>query len=130
MGFLVSLLEFPCTGQVYFPVVAVIREEGGPRLAAFGHLLLYDLLFIAPLFGLIVLLRLGTTSAHLAGMARGRGWPSSSWVSSSSLWRGSSFGLTPSVEPEWSIAGDVRFGHGSALLGIQPVFEEAVETPS
>ncbi|MCL6613531.1 MAG: DUF1573 domain-containing protein [Firmicutes bacterium] len=72
MGFLVALLEFPCTGQVYFPVVAVIREGGEGRFAAFGYLLLYNLLFIAPLFGLIILVRLGFTSARLAGMARAR----------------------------------------------------------
>ena len=72
MGFLVALFEFPCTGQVYFPVVAVLREGGEARSAALGYLLLYNLLFIAPLFVLILLVRLGFTSARLAGMARGR----------------------------------------------------------
>ncbi|MGQ9778609.1 MAG: hypothetical protein ACUVRM_01855, partial [Bacillota bacterium] len=70
MGVLVAFFEFPCTGQVYFPVVAVLREGGAARSAALGYLLLYNFLFIAPLFVLILLVRLGTSSTRLAGMAR------------------------------------------------------------
>ncbi|NLG84163.1 MAG: hypothetical protein GX493_06070, partial [Firmicutes bacterium] len=70
MGILVAFFEFPCTGQVYFPVVALLREGGEAWSTALGYLLLYNLLFIAPLFVLIFLLRLGTNSTHLAEMAR------------------------------------------------------------
>ncbi|NLG83025.1 MAG: hypothetical protein GX493_00120 [Firmicutes bacterium] len=50
--------------------MAVLWEGNAPWLSAFGYLLLYNLLFIAPLFLLILLVRLGVTSARLAEMAR------------------------------------------------------------
>jgi cytochrome c biogenesis protein CcdA len=48
LGFLVSIFEFACTGQVYLPTLAYLaRGPGGSRAAAL--LVLYNLCFIAPL---------------------------------------------------------------------------------
>lgn len=53
-GFLVTLLDALCTGQVYVPVLALIsREPGAGR--SFAWLLLYNLAFIAPLVAVFVL---------------------------------------------------------------------------
>ena len=69
----ITLFEFSCTGQVYLPVVAVLQEGDRGWSTALGYLLLYNLLFIAPLFVLIFLFRLGTSSARLAAVARRQG---------------------------------------------------------
>ena len=53
-GFLVTLLDALCTGQVYVPVLALIsREPGAGR--AFAWLVVYNLAFIAPLVAVFVL---------------------------------------------------------------------------
>ena len=51
IGVLVALFEFPCTGQIYFPIVFTLRQMGSFQtwLVAFGYLLIYNLLFILPL---------------------------------------------------------------------------------
>jgi cytochrome c biogenesis protein CcdA len=53
LGFLLSLLEFVCTGQIYLPTVTLI---GNPWTGArpILYLVLYNLMFILPL-GLVVL---------------------------------------------------------------------------
>jgi len=52
LGSLVSLLEFPCTGQVYFPIVILI---GNPWSGANSllYLVLYNISFIMPLMLII-----------------------------------------------------------------------------
>jgi cytochrome c biogenesis protein CcdA len=56
LGFLASLMEFPCTGQVYLPTVALISTpQQGHR--AMLYLLIYNTLFILPL----VLVLFGST---------------------------------------------------------------------
>jgi cytochrome c biogenesis protein CcdA len=48
LGFLVSIFEFACTGQVYLPTLAYLaRGPGGAGAAAL--LVLYNLCFVAPL---------------------------------------------------------------------------------
>jgi cytochrome c biogenesis protein CcdA len=54
LGFLVSVFELACTGQVYLPTVVYIVRTGR-QLRGYGYLILYNLGFIAPLlvvFGL------------------------------------------------------------------------------
>jgi hypothetical protein len=64
-GFVVSLLELACTGQVYFPVIAYVTSV--PELAsrAVLYLLLYCLMFILPLVVVFLLSYFGTTSERL-----------------------------------------------------------------
>ena len=61
-GFLVSLLEAVCTGQVYLPTISFVLKSTTLKLEALGYLLLYNIMFIAPLIAIFVLALLGTTS--------------------------------------------------------------------
>lgn len=61
-GFLVSLLEAVCTGQLYLPTIAFMLKNVSLRLRALGYLLLYNLMFIIPLFIVLLFALLGTTS--------------------------------------------------------------------
>jgi hypothetical protein len=64
-GFVVSLLELACTGQVYFPTIAYVTSV--PELAsrAILYLLLYCLMFILPLVVVFLMSYFGTTSERL-----------------------------------------------------------------
>ena len=63
VGFLVSLIEAVCTGQVYLPTIAVILKEANQDfLRAIMYLLIYNLMFIVPLVIIFVLSLLGYES--------------------------------------------------------------------
>ena len=64
-GFLVTLLDALCTGQVYVPVLALISNEPG-AWRSFGFLTLYNLAFIAPLVGVFVLASKTTDAFQMA----------------------------------------------------------------
>jgi len=51
LGIFVVLVELPCTGAPYFAVLALLSEQG--TAAALPYLLLYNLIFILPLFVII-----------------------------------------------------------------------------
>ena len=65
-GFLVSLLEAVCTGQVYLPTIAFVLKSGSLKLQAFGYLLLYNIMFILPLLVIFILALMGLTSGDFA----------------------------------------------------------------
>ncbi|MCK9572533.1 MAG: hypothetical protein M0Q96_04575, partial [Candidatus Omnitrophica bacterium] len=65
-GFLVSLLEAVCTGQVYLPTIAFVLKSGALKLQAFAYLLLYNLMFIFPLLVIFILALAGATSGDFA----------------------------------------------------------------
>ena len=64
-GFVVSLLELACTGQVYFPTIAYVTTV--PELAsrAVFYLLLYCVMFIIPLVVVFLMAYFGTSSEQL-----------------------------------------------------------------
>ena len=69
LGALVALFELPCTGQVYFPIVAMLHRPGtfwGPA----GWLLLYNVFFIVPLIIVFVAVLFGFTSEKLTALFR------------------------------------------------------------
>lgn len=49
LGTMIGWLELPCTGQVYFPIIVMVREMGPARAKAIAYLLLYNIIFIMPL---------------------------------------------------------------------------------
>lgn len=55
-GFIVSVLEFACTGQLYLPTIVYILGVPELRLKAIFYLLIYNLIFILPL---VIILYLG-----------------------------------------------------------------------
>jgi cytochrome c biogenesis protein CcdA len=64
LGFLVSIFEFACTGQVYLPMLAyLVRMRGG--ITALALLLLYNLCFIVPLLIVFGASYLGVTSGRI-----------------------------------------------------------------
>jgi len=63
IGFLVSLLEAVCTGQVYLPIIVFILKNTNLRLRAFFYLILYNFMFILPLILVFLLSLLGFTSS-------------------------------------------------------------------
>lgn len=63
VGFLVSLIEAVCTGQVYLPTIAVILKEANQDFwRAMLYLLTYNLMFIVPLVIIFALSLLGYES--------------------------------------------------------------------
>ena len=69
VGSVVTALETVCTGQVYVPAMALVaRESVGGR--AWGLLLLYNLMFVAPLIAAIVLTRFGLRTDAMLALSR------------------------------------------------------------
>jgi cytochrome c biogenesis protein CcdA len=66
LGFLVSIFEFACTGQVYLPTLAYIARQEG-RGDAVLLLILYNLCFIAPLVAVFIASYMGVNSKKIAG---------------------------------------------------------------
>jgi cytochrome c biogenesis protein CcdA len=71
LGFLVSMFEFACTGQVYLPTIAYLARTGD-RLRAVGLLLLYNLAFILPLLAVFAASYAGVSSARIAAAFQAR----------------------------------------------------------
>jgi cytochrome c biogenesis protein CcdA len=66
LGFLVSVFELACTGQVYFPTLVYlyqVRQSAGSLF----YLLLYNFGFILPLLGVFALSYWGVSSQRLTG---------------------------------------------------------------
>jgi len=72
VGFLVSLLEAVCTGQVYLPTIFFILKLPHLRLKALFYLIIYNLMFILPLILIFILFLLGVTSQRLNNFLRRR----------------------------------------------------------
>lgn len=65
-GFLISLLEAVCTGQVYLPTISFVLKTSEFKLQALGYLLLYNLMFIIPLLLIFLFALLGVTSGEFS----------------------------------------------------------------
>ncbi|MFH1038860.1 MAG: cytochrome c biogenesis protein CcdA, partial [PVC group bacterium] len=65
-GFLVTLFEAVCTGQVYLPAIIVMSRTAGTRTAGWLYLLFYNLLFVLPLLAVMILTGFGLTWHTLA----------------------------------------------------------------
>jgi len=60
IGFLISLLEFLCTGQVYLPTIVYVAGSSYYRKQALFYLILYNIMFVLPLIGIFSLVSLGS----------------------------------------------------------------------
>lgn len=74
-GFLVTLLDSLCTGQVYVPVLALIAREPG-AWRSFALLALYNLAFIAPLVAVFMLAAKGADAAQMSHWSKRNVFPS------------------------------------------------------
>lgn len=74
-GFLVTLLDSICTGQVYLPVLALVsREPGAWRSLAL--LSVYNLAFVSPLVAVFVLAAKGADSERMSRWSKRNVFPS------------------------------------------------------
>ena len=69
-GFLVTLLEAVCTGQVYLPTIILIAKTGGLQLTGWLYLALYNFLFILPLLIIVILVNYGLTWQKLVATSK------------------------------------------------------------
>lgn len=69
-GFLVSILEAVCTGQVYLPTITFVLRISTLKIQALGYLLLYNLMFIFPLFVIFFLVLGGVNSGQFSQFFR------------------------------------------------------------
>jgi len=65
-GFIVSILEFACTGQVYLPTITFMVGMEGVKTKAILYLLLYNICFIIPLFLVFGVVYFGVSSQLIA----------------------------------------------------------------
>jgi len=65
-GFVISLIELACTGQVYLPTILFVMSVPEMRAQAISYLLLYNILFIIPLVAVFGVAYAGTSSDKLA----------------------------------------------------------------
>lgn len=65
-GFIISLLEFTCTGQVYLPTILFVTNIPSLKTSAISYLILYNLMFILPLLIIFGVVYWGVTSDQLA----------------------------------------------------------------
>jgi hypothetical protein len=61
-GFLISLLEAVCTGQTYLPTITFILKTTPIKLRAIGFLILYNFMFVVPLFLILAFALMGVSS--------------------------------------------------------------------
>ncbi len=69
-GFLVSILEAVCTGQLYLPTISFILKTTPLKLKAFSYLVIYNIMFVIPLFIIFLLALFGVTSVQFAQFIR------------------------------------------------------------
>ena len=74
-GFLVTLLDSLCTGQIYVPVLALVSREPG-AWRSFALLAVYNLAFIAPLVAVFMLAANGADSERMSRWSKRNVFPS------------------------------------------------------
>ena len=70
LGFVISGVEVICTGQVYVPTIGSMMAVPEMRVHALLYLLLYNVMFTAPLVGIFVAAYFGVTSERLGFLAK------------------------------------------------------------
>ncbi|MFC1476615.1 cytochrome c biogenesis CcdA family protein [Fibrobacterota bacterium] len=65
-GFLVTLLEAICTGQVYLPTIVLMTKSAGFHLRGWLYLIFYNFLFVLPLLIVMVFAYYGMKWSELA----------------------------------------------------------------
>lgn len=70
VGFLISLLEAVCTGQLYLPTIVFVLKEGSLRARALFYLIVYNIMFILPLVLVLIAALAGVSSKQFEGYAR------------------------------------------------------------
>jgi hypothetical protein len=69
-GFLVTLLETVCTGQLYLPTITYILKTTQFKFDAWLYLLLYNIMFVLPLIFIFIFALLGVRSDQFAAFLK------------------------------------------------------------
>ena len=69
-GFIVSLLELACTGQIYLPTIMFISTIPKLKVNALIYLLFYNLMFVVPLILVFSFTYLGTSSQQIGALTQ------------------------------------------------------------
>jgi len=69
-GFLVSVLELACTGQIYLPTLIFISHVPELRANALLYLIIYNLMFVVPLIVVFLFTYWGTSSQQWAEITK------------------------------------------------------------
>jgi len=64
LGFLVSMFELPCTGGVYLAILSMLANSM-TRMAAIPYLFLYNIIFVLPLFVILILVVKGGSAEKM-----------------------------------------------------------------
>lgn len=64
LGFLVSMFELPCTGGVYLAILSMLANSM-TRMTAIPYLLLYNVIFVVPLFVIMILMVKGGSAEKM-----------------------------------------------------------------
>lgn len=70
VGCFISLFEAVCTGQVYLPTIVFVLKTTPLKLKAFSYLLVYNLMFILPLWLILLFALWGVTSQQFGKLAQ------------------------------------------------------------
>ena len=70
VGCFISLFEAVCTGQVYLPTIVFVLKTTSLKLKAFSYLLVYNLMFILPLWLILLFALWGVTSQQFSKLAQ------------------------------------------------------------
>ncbi|HAJ57079.1 MAG TPA: hypothetical protein DCL35_04845 [Candidatus Omnitrophica bacterium] len=70
VGFMISILEAVCTGQLYLPTIVFVLKEGTLRAKALFYLIIYNIMFILPLVFILIAALGGATSKQFEVYAR------------------------------------------------------------
>ncbi|MDD5528589.1 MAG: hypothetical protein PHX21_01005 [bacterium] len=68
VGVIISILETICTGQVYLPTITYIIGVPALKVKAIFYLLIYNLLFVAPLVFIFIFVYWGMSSKRLGAL--------------------------------------------------------------
>ncbi|MFH1189087.1 MAG: DUF1573 domain-containing protein [Candidatus Omnitrophota bacterium] len=72
VGFLVSIFESVCTGQLYLPTIVFMLKNSHYKIQAMGYLLMYNLFFIMPLILIFLFALAGVSSQAFAAFMKRR----------------------------------------------------------
>ncbi len=70
VGFIISIFESVCTGQLYVPTIIYVLKTSPYKLKAFALLFAYNLMFIIPLLAIYGLALAGVSSQSFAGVMK------------------------------------------------------------
>jgi cytochrome c biogenesis protein CcdA len=69
-GVMVPLMESVCTGQLYIPTLAFMAKQSETQLTAAGMLILYNVMFVVPLFILAIAVSYGLHAMFLTKLMK------------------------------------------------------------